>query len=76
MLRMVVEVLQTFFNVTAIIWYNYFVHYIVALYSRSCDIQHIQDRRVAGCYNFPGIRKLYLMYILVYLETLWTDPTI
>jgi hypothetical protein len=42
-------------------------------YSKSCDIRY---QRVAGYCNFPDIRMLYLMCILVYLATSWTDLTI
>jgi len=38
-------------------------------YSKSCNIWHLQDYRIAGCHNLPRITTLRVMCVLVYLET-------
>jgi hypothetical protein len=38
-------------------------------YSKSCNIWHLRDQRVARYHNFVNIRTFHLMYLLVYLAT-------
>jgi hypothetical protein len=45
-------------------------------YSKICNMQHLQDCRFARYCSFLDIRILYLIYILLYLQTSWTDLTI
>jgi len=43
------------------------------VYHKSCDIGHPWDQTIAECNNFLDIGMLYLLYILVYPATSWTD---
>jgi len=52
-------------------------YYLVfSIYNKSCNMQHFQDQRNAGYHNILDIRVLYVIHILLYLATSWTDLTI
>jgi hypothetical protein len=43
------------------------------IYSKICDIWHLQKLRVAGYHNITDIGTTYLMCIFMYPATSWTD---
>jgi hypothetical protein len=62
------------FTWTTLVIENQLRNHNKTYYSKICNIWHIQDQRVAGHCNFLDIRILYLICILVYLATSWSDP--
>jgi hypothetical protein len=42
-------------------------------YSKICDIQLLQNQRLAEHVNFPDTRIIHPLCILVYLATSWTE---
>jgi hypothetical protein len=54
----------------------YYMLWNAAGCSKSCEIQRLQDQQVAGCSYFLDVRRLKLMYTLVYLAKSLTDVSI